>query len=198
MSIASWTSPAASASTLPISRDISSARSSLCSVRSCAKRKRMLPRSGAGTRRQSRYASFAASTALSTSSADERGKVPRWSPVAGLVVSKVSPEAASTHSPPMKFLNVFVSIVAMPAILRMRCREGPAQAVDELPLPRAVLAGEQLEAIREPPRPEQPREADRHRRRDVAVAGAGREEEARAEPQDEARVVQQEQRRIVG
>jgi hypothetical protein len=29
------------------------------------------------------------------------------------VLSKVSPEAASTHSPPMKFLKVFVVVVAM-------------------------------------------------------------------------------------
>ena len=40
-------------STLPISRAISWARSSFCSVRSCAKRKRISPRFGAGTRRQS-------------------------------------------------------------------------------------------------------------------------------------------------
>src|SRR5919204_1956276 len=198
MSIASWTSPPASALTFPISRVIRSVRSSFAFSSRRAKRKRISPRFGAGTRRQSSKAVFAAATARSTSSAVDFGKTPSVSPVAGLTLSKVSPLAASTHSPPMKFLNVFVSVVAMPAILRMRCREGPAQAVDELPLPRAVLAGEQLEAIREPPRPEQPREADRHRRRDVAVAGAGREEEARAEPQDEARVVQQEQRRIVG
>jgi hypothetical protein len=29
------------------------------------------------------------------------------------VLSKVSPEAASTHSPPMKFLKVCVAVVAM-------------------------------------------------------------------------------------
>jgi hypothetical protein len=30
-----------------------------------------------------------------------------------LRLSKVSPEAASTHSPPMKFLKVFVPMVVM-------------------------------------------------------------------------------------
>ena len=38
--------------------------------------------------------------------------MPIVSPVAGLVLSKVSPEAASTHSPPMKFLKL-VLVVAM-------------------------------------------------------------------------------------
>ena len=46
----------------------------------------------------------------------DRGKVPISSPVAGLVLSKVSPEAASTHSPPMKFLKVFVPVAAMPRV----------------------------------------------------------------------------------
>jgi hypothetical protein len=101
MSIASCTSPLASGSTLPISRAISCARSSFCSLRRCAKRNRISPRFGAGTRRQSSYASFAAATARSTSSRDDFGKVPIVSPFAGLVLSNVSPEAASTHSPPM-------------------------------------------------------------------------------------------------
>src|SRR5690349_13135794 len=112
MSIASWTSPAASGSTFPISRAISSARSSFWSASSWPKRKRISPRLGAGTSRHSSYAAFAASTARSTSSGPDFGKVPSVSPVAGTVVSKVSPEAASTHSPPMKFLKVFV-VVAM-------------------------------------------------------------------------------------
>ena len=50
------------------------ASSSLCSARSCAKRKRISPRFGAGTRRQSSYASFAAATARSTSSAPSAGR----------------------------------------------------------------------------------------------------------------------------
>jgi hypothetical protein len=52
---------------------------------------------------------LATSTARSTSAAFERGKTPSVSPVAGLVVSKVSPEDASTHSPPMKFLKVLAA-----------------------------------------------------------------------------------------
>src|SRR5207244_1601784 len=51
MSIASWTSPRASGSTLPISRAISCARSSFCSARSAPNRKRISPPFGAGTRR---------------------------------------------------------------------------------------------------------------------------------------------------
>ena len=56
---------------------------------------------------------FAASTARSTSSGPDFGNVPIGSPVAGLVLSKVSPETASTHSPPMKFLKFSVAVVAM-------------------------------------------------------------------------------------
>src|SRR5437763_564032 len=53
MSIASWTSPRASAITFPISRVISCASSSLWSTTSWAKRKRISPRLGAGTSRHS-------------------------------------------------------------------------------------------------------------------------------------------------
>ena len=101
MSIASWTSPPASAFTFPISCVIRSVSSALCSVTSCAKRKRISPRFGAGTSRQSSNASFAAATARSTSSAPDFGKSPSVSPSAGLTDSNVSPDAASTHSPPM-------------------------------------------------------------------------------------------------
>src|SRR5262245_48977565 len=113
MSIASWTSPPASAFTFPISCVMRSVSSALCSATSWAKRKRISPRFGAGTSRQSSYAAFAAATARSTSSASERGKTPMSSPSAGLVDSKVSPERASTHSPPMWFRNVRVCVVAM-------------------------------------------------------------------------------------
>ena len=101
MSTASWTSPAASARTFPISRTICSVSSSLRSSNLRATRKSSSPRFGAGTRRQSTYAAFAASIARSMSSVPESGKIPSTSPFAGLVVSKVSPPAASTHSPPM-------------------------------------------------------------------------------------------------
>jgi hypothetical protein len=81
--------------------------------RICAKRTSSSPRFGAGTRRQSSKASFAAATARPTSSAPDFGNAPIVSPVAGLRLSNVSPEAASTHSPPMKFLKVLVPVVAM-------------------------------------------------------------------------------------
>ena len=83
MSIASCTSPPASAFTFPISRVISSDSSGLCRSRSCAKRKRMLPRSGAGTSRQSSQAACAVATARSTSAAVERGNDSITSPVEG-------------------------------------------------------------------------------------------------------------------
>src|SRR3954468_13719942 len=143
MSIASWTSPAASGSTLPISRAISSATSSLRSASSCPKRKRISPRLGAGTRRHSSKAALAASTARSASSADDFGKTPSVSPVAGLVVSKVSPETASTHSPPMKFLKVLVAAVATAAILalgRVRAREGAGRSCSASIADRALPA----------------------------------------------------------
>ncbi len=92
-----------------------SVSSSFASTRSCAKRNRISPRFGAGTSRQSSNASLAAATARSTSSAPDFGKTPISSPSAGLVDSNVSPEAASTHSPPMEFWNCFV-VVAMGSV----------------------------------------------------------------------------------
>src|SRR5581483_9722385 len=118
MSIASWTSPRASAITFPISRVISCETSSLWSARSCPKRKRISPRRGAGTRRHSSKAEYAASTARSTSSAPDFGKTPTSSPVAGLRLSNVWPAAASTHSPPTKFLNVRAPVTATGPSLR--------------------------------------------------------------------------------
>src|SRR6266545_4554453 len=117
MSIASWTSPPASAFTFPISCAIRSVSSALWSTTSCAKRNKISPRFGAGTSRHSSNASFAAATARSTSSPDDFGKTPIVSPSAGLTDSNVSPDAASTHSPPMKFLKLCVA-VATTSILR--------------------------------------------------------------------------------
>src|SRR5581483_4057724 len=90
MSIASWTSPPASVFTFPISRVIRSESSAFDCSRICAKRKRMLPRSGAGTSRHSSHAARAAATARSTSSAPERGNDSITSPVDGLRDSKVA------------------------------------------------------------------------------------------------------------
>src|SRR5438874_1354699 len=112
MSIASWTSPPASALTFPISRVISSVSEGFSRSRTCAKRNRISPRFGAGTSRHSSKAARAASTARATSSAPERGNVPSTSPVAGLTLSNVSPEPASTQSPPIEFWKAFVPVVA--------------------------------------------------------------------------------------
>src|SRR5438270_659406 len=71
MSIASWTSPPASARTLPISCVIRSVSASFSCSSSRAKRKRISPRFGPGTSRRCAYASFAVATARSTSSAVE-------------------------------------------------------------------------------------------------------------------------------
>ena len=101
MSIASWTSPPASAFTFPISCVIRSVSAAFSRSSTRASWKRISPRFGAGTRRHSSNAAFAASTARSTSSAPDFGKTPIVSPSAGLALSKVSPEAASIHSPPM-------------------------------------------------------------------------------------------------
>src|SRR5690242_18883484 len=90
MSIASWTSPPASALTFPISRVIRSESSGFERSRRCAKQNRMLPRSGAGTRRQHFHAARAVATARSTSSALERGHDPITSPVDGFRDSKVA------------------------------------------------------------------------------------------------------------
>ena len=73
MSIASWTSPPASARTLPISRVISSVSSSLRSTNALRDAEEDLGALRApGTSRQLSQASFAAATARSTSSAVEQ------------------------------------------------------------------------------------------------------------------------------
>src|SRR5437773_1604320 len=67
----------------------------------------MPPRSGAGVWAQPAIAAFAAAAARSTSSLPERGHRPIRSLCrAGLRFSKYAPVDGSTHSPPMKFLNV--------------------------------------------------------------------------------------------
>src|SRR5215213_740138 len=144
MSIASCTSPAASSLTFPISRLIRSARSSLCSAIRFAKRYRTSARFGAGTSRHVSNAVLADATARSTSSGVDRGNSPRTSPVAGTIDSNVSPPAASTHSPPTKFLKCFVPRIAMgTSVVRRwlalddvgeRPRDPRAAAVARLPL----------------------------------------------------------------
>src|SRR5580765_4852767 len=146
MSIASWTSPPASAFTFPISCVIRSVTSALCSATSCAKRKRMSPRSGAGTSRHSSKASFATATARSTSSGTDLGKTPSVSPSAGLTDSNVSPDTESTHSPPMKFLKVLTPVTATQPMLvgsvglRERARNARPATVADLALASVRLS----------------------------------------------------------
>src|SRR5262245_56760287 len=107
MSMASWTSPRASASTLPISRVMSRENGSLYRTSSSAARYRISPRLGAGSARQRGNASRAAATARSTSSGPESAKRPIRSPAsAGLRFSNVWPEAAGSKRPAMKLPNV--------------------------------------------------------------------------------------------
>src|ERR1700682_1520345 len=114
--MASCTSPRVSARTLPISRVISRAYSSLRSIRISAARNTISARRGAGTRRHLAKARLAASTAASTSSLLERWKMATTSRVsAGFRSSNVCPPVDSTHSPSMKFLKTLV-VVVPPAI----------------------------------------------------------------------------------
>src|SRR6058998_3847931 len=106
MSIASCTSPLASASTFPISRVTVRARVSLSRISRSATRKRISPRRGAGMRRHPSKASVAAFIASSMSSGPESTHRPTTSPVAGSRLSKVRPEWAPTHLPPISFSPV--------------------------------------------------------------------------------------------
>src|SRR5919204_453127 len=88
---------------LPTLRDSSSASSSACVSIASASFKSISARSPGVVSSHSGSAFFAARTARSTSSADARGTSAIVSPVAGLSTSIVSPPAASTHSPPIRF-----------------------------------------------------------------------------------------------
>ncbi len=89
---------------LPTFSDSSCASSSACSSITSASLCRSSERSFGVESSHSGSAFLAASTARSTSSALQLGTSAIVSPVAGLITSIVSPEAASTHSPPTKFL----------------------------------------------------------------------------------------------
>src|SRR5688572_32439008 len=107
MSIASCTSPRVSSSTLPISRVMSRAKSSLRAVISCAALNRISARLGAGTSRHESKARRAAPIAASASAAVESAKVPTKSrALAGLRLSSVAPDDAGTHFPPTKLAKV--------------------------------------------------------------------------------------------
>ena len=107
MSIASWTSPRVSSSTLPISRVMSRANCSLRSAMICAARSRISARRGAGTWRQDAQARCAAASASPASSGVDSWKTPirsSWS--AGLRFSNWRPEREGTHCPSMKLFHV--------------------------------------------------------------------------------------------
>ena len=102
MSIPSWTSPRASARTLPISRVIARASRSLCSAIRAPKRYRSSPRLGAGVACHAGSACSAARIAIATSGAEPAWKRPTTSRMsAGLTLSKVAPDTPSTHRPAM-------------------------------------------------------------------------------------------------
>src|SRR5688500_17147088 len=101
-------SSAAIAIGLPTFRDSSRASSSACSSSTSASLSRSSIRSLGVFSRHSAKALRAASTARSTSSALDLGTSAIASPVDGLSTSIVSPDAASTHSPPTKFLYLVI------------------------------------------------------------------------------------------
>ena len=106
----SWTSPRASARTLPISRVIALASRSLCWAMSAPNAYRISPRLGAGVRRHIGKAVSAALIAIATSALVPCWKRPTTSRVsAGFRLSNVAPEVESHHSPAMKWRNVGVS-----------------------------------------------------------------------------------------
>ncbi len=88
MSIISWTSPSASERILPTSRLTSVPRSSLCCRSSSPKRRTSPPRTGAGTVRHSRKASWARSTAPATSAASCQRAENSGSPLIGEVTGR--------------------------------------------------------------------------------------------------------------
>src|SRR6266496_332565 len=113
---------------LPTFNDSSCASSSACASITSASAWRSSERSFGVLSSHSGSTPFAASTARSTSSAPHRGTSAIVSPVAGLITSIVSPDALSTHSPPMKALYaVFVALISL-SLLRGAPAENPSVA----------------------------------------------------------------------
>src|SRR3989338_8140862 len=103
MSIASWTSPRASARTFPISRVTIVASDSFSLANRSAARNRISPRLGAGIARHAGHAARAAATASSPSRDDELGATATTSRVsAGLTLVSVSPDADGVQRPLMR------------------------------------------------------------------------------------------------
>ena len=103
-------SPRDSSSVLPFSAVTTALKSSMCSSIKALSRKSTCVRSTAGTIRQLSNADSAAEITSLISVAVESGALAMTSPFAGLVTSIQSPVDDSTHSPPMKFLRVSISI----------------------------------------------------------------------------------------
>ena len=91
---------------LPASAASRSEISSACSSRMSASFSIALARSAGVVAAHPGKAAFAAATARFTSSSDESGMSAITSPLAGFVTSSVSPLAASTDSPSMKFCSL--------------------------------------------------------------------------------------------
>ena len=88
---------------MPAWSDSSSASSSSCSVNLSTTERMIRTRSSGSISAQTPESkdSRAAAIAVCASSRPPFGTVATTSPLEGLITSKVSPEAASTHSPPM-------------------------------------------------------------------------------------------------
>ena len=95
------TSPFASASVLPISREISRANWSARSVSRSKARRRISPRSRGGVRAQSAWAATAASRASMASPGEPSATSVSTEPSAGSSTSKRSPPVASRQLPSM-------------------------------------------------------------------------------------------------
>ena len=131
---------------LPTSREIICAISSLRSMHSVKARRQISTRSTTDVLRQSRNASAAACTAVSTCVGVDPKTLPITSPVAGDVTSISSP-SPSTHSPPMNapFLVVTAIVLLLsrvrprvPSRARRR-RHRIAPSVDEKEAARWLL-----------------------------------------------------------
>src|SRR5690242_12735223 len=113
---------------LPTFSDSSCASSSACSSMTSASLCRSSERSFGVFSSQSGSAAFAASTARSTSSAEQFGTSAITSPVAGAITSIVSPDALSAHPPP---INAWYDVVvALTSCLLRDHRGGCASAND--------------------------------------------------------------------
>src|SRR3954453_755427 len=98
---------------LPTFSDSSCASSSACSSITSASACSSSERSFGVFSDHVGHAAFAAATARSTSSAEQRGTVATTSPVAGAITSIVSPDALSANSPPIStWYEVAVALIS--------------------------------------------------------------------------------------